>query len=101
MSEPAMMSNLERLVYMANQIARNFEALGSDAAAAATADHLLQFWDPHMKRQIIDQLDDPGCAFAPTARAAVRIMKQGWKAGYASVPGVEAASAPQGASDAG
>jgi formate dehydrogenase subunit delta len=96
-----MMSNLERLVYMANQIARNFEALGSDVAAAATGDHLLQFWDPHMKRQIIGQLDRPDCGLTATAREAVRIMKRGWKAGETSVPGVEAASAPDGASDAG
>ncbi len=96
-----MMSNLERLVYMANQIARNFEAMGSDIAAAATGDHLLQFWDPHKKRQIIDQLDEPDSALTPTAREAVRIMKRGWSAGELSVPEVEAASSPEGASDAG
>lgn len=96
-----MMSNLERLVYMANQIARNFEALGSDAAAAATGDHLLQFWDPHMKRQIIAQLDRPDSGLSETASEAVRIMKREWHAGEMSVPGVEAASAPGGASDAG
>lgn len=96
-----MMSNRERLVYMVNQIARNFEALGSDAAAAATGDHLLQFWDPHMKRQIIDQLGRPDSALSATASEAVRIMKRGWHAGESSVPGIEAASAPQGASDAG
>lgn len=41
-----------RLIYMANQIARNFCALDHDAAAAATADHILQFWDPRMKAGI-------------------------------------------------
>lgn len=96
-----MMSNRDRLVYMVNQIARNFEALGSDVAVAATGDHLLQFWDPHMKRQIIDRLDDFGCALSPAAREAVQIMKREWHAGASSVPGIEAASAPQGASDAG
>lgn len=96
-----MMSNLDRLVYMANQIARNFEALGSDVAAAATGDHLLQFWDPRMKRQIIGQLDRPDTALTPTAQEAVRIMQAGWLAGAGSVPGVEAATDPQGASDAG
>ena len=55
-----MMSNLERLVYMANQIARNFEAIGHDAAAAATADHIASFWDPRMKAQIFALMDCPG-----------------------------------------
>lgn len=96
-----MMSNLERLVYMANQIARNFDALGHDAAAAATADHLLQFWDPRMKRQIVDQLEAPDNGLTPTANEAVRIMKSAWQTGERSLPGVEAASTPEGASDAG
>ena len=53
-----MMSNLERLVYMANQIARNFEAIGHDAAAKATADHVASFWDPRMKSQIFGLINE-------------------------------------------
>jgi len=41
-----------RLIYMANQIARNFCALDHEAAAAATADHIVQFWDPRMKAAV-------------------------------------------------
>jgi formate dehydrogenase subunit delta len=37
-----------RLAYMANQIARNFAAQGEVVAAAATAEHLRNFWDPRM-----------------------------------------------------
>ena len=47
-----MMSPAERLVYMANQIARNFAAQGVDVAALAVADHIAAFWDPRMKAQI-------------------------------------------------
>ena len=46
------MTSDEKLVYMVNQIARNFEALGYDHAVAATEDHLLKFWDPRMKARI-------------------------------------------------
>lgn len=42
----------ERLVYMANQIARNFAAQGEEAAVAATANHIRLFWDPRMKKAI-------------------------------------------------
>lgn len=38
----------ERLIYMANQIARNFGTMSDVDAALATADHIHQFWDPRM-----------------------------------------------------
>ena len=66
-----MMSNLERLVYMVNQIARNFEALGHDTAAKATADHIASFWDPRMKAQIFAYLEDGGPALSATGRVAI------------------------------
>jgi formate dehydrogenase subunit delta len=43
------MSSREHLVYMANQIARNFATMGDIDAAKATADHVASFWDPRMK----------------------------------------------------
>jgi formate dehydrogenase subunit delta len=45
------MTSLERLVYMANQIAANF-MLEPDPAAA-TAHHIELFWDPRMKQMIL------------------------------------------------
>ena len=42
-----------RLIYMANQIARNFAAQGGEAAIAATAQHIRDFWDPRMKAAIL------------------------------------------------
>ncbi len=47
-----MMSTEERLVYMANQIARNLAASGDDAIAE-TADHIAKFWDPRMRGRIL------------------------------------------------
>lgn len=40
---------IERLRYMAEQIAREFAAQGEDKAIAATAEHIRMFWDPRMK----------------------------------------------------
>ena len=48
-----MMGTEERLVYMANQIAREFAVMGDGAAAAATADHIAKFWDPRMRGRIL------------------------------------------------
>jgi formate dehydrogenase subunit delta len=72
-----MMTNLERLVYMANQIARNFEAIGADAAAKATADHMLAFWDPRMKAQIVQCKAASPATLTPVASAAVDIVARG------------------------
>ena len=44
---------LARLAYMADQIARNFAVQGEQAAIAATAQHIRDFWDPRMKAAIL------------------------------------------------
>ena len=60
--------DIANLHYMANQIARNLAAGGEDAAIAATAQHLTDFWDPRMKAAI---LTSDQAALSPIARAAV------------------------------
>lgn len=62
----------QRLIYMANQIARNFQAIGHDAAARATADHIAQFWDPRMKAGLAG--DEPD--LSPTAARALAILRE-------------------------
>ena len=42
----------DRLIYMANQIARFFAAQPGDPAAE-TAGHLRNFWDPQMRAEIV------------------------------------------------
>ncbi|MFM5917145.1 MAG: formate dehydrogenase subunit delta [Novosphingobium sp.] len=58
---------IERLRYMANQIARNLAAQGEQAAVAATAQHIREYWDPRMKAAL--QADPAG--LDPIAQAAV------------------------------
>lgn len=60
------MTTVERLVYMANQIATNLAT--DDAPVAAVADHIHQFWDPRMKKLIFAH----GTAgLSPVAAAAI------------------------------
>jgi len=62
--------SVEKLVYMANQIARNLAL--DDAPVAAVADHIATFWTPRMKEQIMAQGDaglDPIAANALTRLA--------------------------------
>ena len=46
----------ERLVYMANQIATFFRSAPREEAVSATLDHLKKFWEPRMRRQILEHL---------------------------------------------
>lgn len=56
-----------RLAYMANQIARNFAVQGEDVAAAATAEHIRNYWDPRM---IAGLREAEGIELEPVAKAA-------------------------------
>jgi formate dehydrogenase subunit delta len=70
-----MMSPAQRLVYMANQIARNFAAQGADVAALAVADHIAAFWDPRMKAQIFAMQGAEGAGLEPIAARAVTLLR--------------------------
>ena len=60
---------VERLISMANQIARFFESQPGDAAAQ-TADHLRSFWDPRMRAALDRHLMSGGAGLTPVAAAA-------------------------------
>ncbi len=68
-----MMGTEERLVYMANQIAREFAALG-EGAAAATADHIAKFWDPRMRGRILAG-DPAALGLSPIATRAIELLR--------------------------
>lgn len=94
------MTNAQRLVYMVNQIARNLGGQ-SEQAAAATADHLIQFWNPRMKTQIIAMAGDPSSGLSETASRAVAILAAHPGAGVKPGLPVRSAIEPLGGSDAG
>ncbi len=60
---------------MANQIAKNFVAIGHDRAVLATADHIDQFWDPRMKQAIF--ADDYRANLDPIAAEAIDHLAEG------------------------
>ena len=69
-----MSSTIDTLRRMANDIARNLEAMGPDKAMLATADHIDKFWDPRMKRAIFA---DGGTNLSPIARQAIEHLAGG------------------------
>jgi formate dehydrogenase subunit delta len=64
-----MSRTVERLVSMANQIARNL-ALDPDPAAA-TAEHIATYWEPRMKAAIAGHVAAGGHGLDPHAAAAL------------------------------
>ena len=62
----------ETLIYMANQIARNLAAQGDEVAIAMTHQHILDFWDPRMKAQI---LASDACGLSPIAAGAIARLR--------------------------
>ncbi len=67
----------DRLIYMANQIARNFAAQGEDVAVVATADHIAKFWDPRMKAASYALLAQGGSSLSPVSRRALEMLSRG------------------------
>ena len=65
--------DIGHLRHMADQIARNFAVQGHDKAVAATADHIVRFWDPRMRAAIVAQSD----ALSPIARGAIELLARG------------------------
>ena len=63
--------SLDKLIYMANQIAKFFVSQGPEKAAAGTADHIQKFWDPRMRAAIIAHVKAGGEGLDPVARMAV------------------------------
>ncbi len=65
--------NVEHLSQMVNDIAHYFAAEPEHAAGVSgIADHLIRFWDPSMRRRIIDHLGAGGAGLEPLAREAVQ-----------------------------
>lgn len=58
---------------MANQIARFFDSQPGDAAAQ-TAQHLKNFWDPSMRRALLSLQHAGGDELSPTVQAAAGLL---------------------------
>jgi formate dehydrogenase subunit delta len=65
----------DKLVYMANQIGAFFKSQDMDTASAKIAEHMTKFWDPRMRRAIIDHLDAGGAGLDPATRRAVETLR--------------------------
>lgn len=65
---------VEHLIEMANQIGEFFASMPDhEEALVGIADHVRRFWEPRMRRAILDSLDDPAASaeMSPIVREAL------------------------------
>jgi formate dehydrogenase subunit delta len=61
-----------KLVMMANQIAKNVAIQGEEKAVKAIANHIQKFWEPRMRKAIIEHASKGGEGLDPVALRAVQ-----------------------------
>ena len=65
----------DKLVMMANQIAKFFEVQGEARALPQITNHIELFWDPRMRKAIGDHLAQGGAGLDPLAKQAIGELK--------------------------
>jgi formate dehydrogenase subunit delta len=65
----------DKLVMMANQIAKFFETQGETRALPQIAQHIKDFWDPRMRKMIQAHVAEGGAGLDPLALAALKTLQ--------------------------
>jgi formate dehydrogenase subunit delta len=65
----------DKMIRMANQIATFFETKPHAEALAGYAEHINRFWDPRMRRQLLDHLAAGGAGLKPLAVEAASMIR--------------------------
>ena len=68
---------LDKLIRMANEIARNLSSQPGDQVVDATAEHIRSFWTPGMRVSLIAHANSGGEGLDPTALQALRVLEAG------------------------
>lgn len=72
--------HIETLITMANDIAAFFHgATDRNEAAQGVATHLRRYWDPRMRKQIIEHCQTGGVGLSDLARQGVIVLAQSVK----------------------
>lgn len=66
----------EKLVYMANQIAKFMESKPHDEGVTLLASHVNDFWEPRMRRQFFELVDAGGTGLRPLVLEAAPLIKR-------------------------
>lgn len=66
----------DKLVYMANQIARFMETKPHAEGVAGLASHINDFWEPRMRKQFFEILETGGDGFRPLVLEAAEQIRR-------------------------
>lgn len=66
----------DKLVYMANQIARFMESKPHAEGVAGLTSHINDFWEPRMRKQFFEILETGGDGFRPLVREAAEQIRR-------------------------
>jgi formate dehydrogenase subunit delta len=66
--------DIDHMVKMANQIADFFDSEMGSEAPSAIALHISRYWDPRMRRHIIEHVRGGGAGLFASAAAAIRSL---------------------------
>ena len=66
----------DKLVYMANQIARFMETKPHVEGVAGVASHINDFWEPRMRKQFFEILETGGDGLRPLVREAAEQIRR-------------------------
>lgn len=65
----------ETMVHRANQIALFFTSYAREEGVAAVADHLKKFWEPRMRKQLVEYVAADGGGLHELVREAIRSIE--------------------------
>ena len=67
--------DIDHLVTMANDIGNFFDSeMGPEEAPKAIALHISRYWDPRMRRHILEHSRKGGAGLSPSAAAAIKSL---------------------------
>jgi formate dehydrogenase subunit delta len=62
-------------IRLINKVVVHFGYLPTEQAVNEVADHVRKFWDPRMKRRLLDLIDSGATDFEPVALAAAAQLR--------------------------
>jgi formate dehydrogenase subunit delta len=66
----------DKLVYMANQIATFFKSQPENEGVKGVANHISDFWEPRMRKQLFDMIAEGKGDFDPLVVQAVPMIRK-------------------------
>ena len=68
--------DIKKLIYMTNQISNYFQAYPENKAVVSTINHINQFWDKRMKKEIIIHVNNDGDGLNEIALKAIQSISE-------------------------